>query len=88
MTPEQAQAIENLRAAFLELWEIIKKAVEKIVEWIRETVKNILPVFDALLYAANTNPKWWHLYKHANKYRTRKKYRRLLVRQLLRDAGG
>ena len=80
MTPEQAQAIENFRLAFIELWEIIKKAVEKLAEWI----KNVIPV----LYQPCTNPKWWHLYKHAKKSRTRKKYKRLIVRQWLREAGG
>lgn len=28
---------------------------------------------DAMLYSVNTHPKWWHLYKHAKKYRVRKK---------------
>ena len=39
---------------------------------------------DAMLYQANDNPKWWHYYKHAKKYRVRKKYRRRLERQLSR----
>lgn len=38
----------------------------------------------AALYYANEHPKWWHLYKHAKKARTRKKYRRRLMEQLLR----
>lgn len=38
---------------------------------------------DNLLYNANDHPKWWHLYKHARKYRTRKKYRRRLLQQLI-----
>lgn len=37
---------------------------------------------DAMLYSTNTHPKWWHLYKHARKWRTRKKYKRLLMKQL------
>lgn len=40
---------------------------------------------------ANDHPKWWHLYKHAKKARTRKKYRRRLMQQLvtkLAAAGG
>lgn len=37
---------------------------------------------DAMLYNANDHPKWWHYYKHAKKYRVRKKYRRRLERQL------
>lgn len=39
---------------------------------------------DELLYAANDNPKWWHLYKHAKKARTRKKYKNKLYRQYLK----
>lgn len=38
---------------------------------------------DRMLYAVNKNPKWWHLYKHAKKRRTRKKYYHMLVRQCL-----
>lgn len=39
---------------------------------------------DELLYEANDNPKYWHLYKHAKKARTRKKYRNKLFRQYLK----
>lgn len=35
-----------------------------------------------MLYKANDHPKWWHYYKHAKKYRVRKKYRRRLEQQL------
>ena len=38
---------------------------------------------DAMLYSVNTHPKWWHLYKHAKKYRVRKKYRKRLMQQLI-----
>ena len=38
---------------------------------------------DAELYQANAVPKWWHLYKHSKKMRTRKKYRRLIIGQLI-----
>ena len=41
-------------------------------------------VVDEILYRANDNPKWWHLYKHAKKARTRKKYRNKLFKQYLR----
>lgn len=39
-------------------------------------------VLDDLIRNTHGNPKWWHLYKHAKKYRTRKKYCGLLVEQL------
>ena len=38
----------------------------------------------AARYYANDNPKYWHLYKHAKKARTRKKYQRRLMKHLLR----
>lgn len=38
---------------------------------------------DAMLYSVNAHPKWWHLYKHAKKYRVRKKYRKRLMQQLI-----
>lgn len=38
---------------------------------------------DYMLYRANSHPKWWHLYKHAKKYRVRKKYRKRLMQQLV-----
>lgn len=44
-------------------------------------------LMDRMLFEANDNPKWWHLYKHAKKYRTRKKYRRRLMQQLFSKMG-
>lgn len=41
-------------------------------------------ILDKLLYKANNNPKWWHLYKHAKKARTRKKYKNKLYWQYLK----
>ena len=43
----------------------------------------MLDGFDPLLYSVNAHPKWWHLYKHAKKYRVRKKYRKRLMQQLI-----
>lgn len=48
------------------------------------TAKTASDLVDSLLYTANEHPKWWRLYKHAKKARTRKKYRRRLMQQLLR----
>ena len=87
--PEQAAAIvEALKQAF----EEVARKLREFNEWASEVLRNVAAatkkaandLMDRMLYAANDNPKWWHLYKHAKKYRTRKKYRRLLMKQLLR----
>ena len=62
------QLMDELAERFRKFWQYARKAVDTFV--------------DSLLYRANTHPKWWHLYKHARKWRTRKKYKRLLMRQL------
>ena len=72
LTPEQAAAIiEATKAATTALAGLAKT----IKQW-----ANCLT--DRMLYKANDNPKWWHLYKHAKKYRTRKKYRHRFMQQL------
>lgn len=40
-----------------------------------------IQVIEPFLYATNTNPKWWHYYKHAKKARIRTKYFKRLFRQ-------
>lgn len=88
-TPEQAAAIvERLKPAIAE----VARKLRKFVEWAREVVRNVAAAatttandfMDRLLYGANDNPRWWYLYKHAKKWRTRKKYRKRLMQQLLR----
>lgn len=89
--PEQADAIVK-RAA-----EIIRPAIDyaaqkaqEFMDWAFQTAGALAKFaaeaaskfMDALLYSANTHPKWWHLYKYAKKRRTRKKYRRRLMKQL------
>ena len=93
LTPEQAAAIVAA------VKPVIDKAIDTIVQALREftdwaadvlrkvaaaTAKTASDLVDSLLYTANKHPKWWHLYKHAKKARTRKKYRRRLMQQLLR----
>lgn len=88
-TPEQAAAmVEALKPAI----EEIARKLREFVEWAREVIRKVAEAatttandfMERLLYEANDNPRWWHLYKHAKKYRTRKKYRRLLMKQLIR----
>lgn len=85
--PEQAAAIaETMRRAFDRALETVRKAANWIVETLRKVAtaarEKAASFVDFMLYHANDHPKWWHLYKHAKKARTRKKYRRLLMRQL------
>ena len=88
LTPEQvATIVETLKPVFEEL----ARKVREFAEWIAEVLKQVAAAIckmakfiEAELYFANDNAKWWHLYKHAKKARTRKKYRRRLMEQLLR----
>lgn len=61
------------------LMDELAERFRKFRQYARKAVDTFV---DSLLYRANTHPKWWHLYKHARKWRTRKKYKRLLMRQL------
>lgn len=89
ISPEQAAAIveslkptiEKLKQAFRQIGEQLAQTFKKIVEAAHKSADEYM---DNLLYCANDNPKWWHLYKHAKKWRTRKKYRKKLMQQLLR----
>ena len=88
-TPEQAAAIvETLKPAIEEFVrrfrEIAVRAAEVLGKMAAIACKCISKFIEAELYFANDNAKWWHLYKHAKKARTRKKYRRRLMEQLLR----
>lgn len=93
ITPDTAAAILNtIQPAVLRFWEALADAARKAWAEITRTVKAASKCMariagrcmDAMLYQANDNPKWWHYYKHAKKYRVRKKYRRRLERQLSR----
>ena len=91
ITPDTAGAILNaLQPAALRFLEAVAKAAKEAWEWLKRGAAKAAKLatywadkcMDAMLYQANDNPKWWHYYKHAKKYRVRKKYRRRLERQL------
>lgn len=91
ITPDTAAAIlEALQPAALRFLEAVAKAAKEAWEWLKRGAAKAAKIaarwadkcMDAMLYQANDNPKWWHYYKHAKKYRVRKKYRRRLERQL------
>ena len=82
------EGIERAAQAIQKFGEWLLEAVRTAARIVRESVDKFV---DAMLYKANDHPKWWHLYKHAKKARTRKKYRRRLMQQLtakLSAAGG
>ncbi len=72
---------ESIVKTAREAWAQLKKAVKEVSRCIARIAGKCM---DIILYNANGLPKWWHLYKHAKKRRTRKKYRRLLMQQLTR----
>lgn len=93
ITPDTAAALlDAITPRIVKLWESVKswineaaKALGKLMAAIgKATAEAVSGFVDTMLYNANDRPKWWHLYKHAKKRRTRKKYRRLLMQQLTR----
>ncbi len=91
MTASAPSAMDELAAALCEFADQVANAFRQLVERIAEAIAPILKqlgkwiekIYDAMLNAAADNPRHWHLYKHAKKARTRKKYRRRLERALL-----
>lgn len=92
--PELTFSLAPESAAFLV--ELLKETRDKAVQALQqllEAVRNASAIvrekaaklIEAEMYFANENPRWWHLYKHAKKARTRKKYQRLLMKQLLKN---
>lgn len=90
--PEQAAAImARAKPVIDKVFNVVTQVLRDFSEWAAGVIKkaaeairrNVDAYMDALLYTANTHPKWWHLYKHAKKARTRKKYRRRLMQQLI-----
>ena len=91
ITPDMAAAIlEALQPAVLRFFEALVNAAREAWAEIKKVAKAAGRFMariagrcmDAMRYSTNDHPKWWHYYKHAKKYRVRKKYRRRLERQL------
>ena len=91
ITPNTAAAIlEALQPATLRFFEALGNAAREMWAGIERAAKAAGRIvariagrcMDDMLYKANDHPKWWHYYKHAKKYRVRKKYRRRLEQQL------
>lgn len=85
ITPEQwAKFAAAVKEAVERINEILRKCVEAFKRWWWRVACRMNEYIEAQMFHANDRPRWWHLYKHAKKYRTRKKYRHLLMKQLLR----
>lgn len=86
--PEGTAAIaKTLKLAIEQAAEAARKIMDAIVAAFKKAAaaaaKAMSEFMDSLLYKANNHPKWWHLYKHAKKYRVRKKYRKRLMQQFI-----
>ena len=82
--PATPDVTELMNSNTPEQWAKFAAAVKEAVEMINEILRRMNEYIEAQMFHANDRPRWWHLYKHAKKYRTRKKYRHLLMKQLLR----
>ena len=88
LTPER---VAELSEALKEAAEVMTRFFREFAAWAADALrkaaqaatKSVNSFMDGLLYHANEHPKYWHYYKHSKKIRTRRKYRKLLMRQLL-----
>ena len=82
-----AEIAEALKPAI----EAIAAALKQFTDTAHEIWRELVRVFhynwddflDKLLAVANDDPKAWRLYKHAKKARTRKKYKKRLMKKLV-----
>ena len=82
LTPVVYNYLRFINEHLTEALKAIGLQLNKYLEKIKQQLVRNDNLIDRLLYEANDNPRWWHLYKHAKKARTRKKYKHLLVKQL------
>lgn len=82
-----AEIAEALKPAIEAVAEALKRITDRALEILRELARvfryNWAEFLDKLLAVANDDPKAWHLYKHAKKARTRKKYKKRLMQKLV-----
>lgn len=81
ISPDQAKAIAQevvktvqpaIDYAAQKAREFIDWAIQVAGEFAKIAAESLSKFMDAMLYSVNAHPKWWHLYKHAKKYRVRK----------------
>ncbi|WP_339060047.1 hypothetical protein [Tepidibacillus marianensis] len=82
-----AEQVHQILNNFKRMADAVAEIAQVFIEAIRPVVQAIAKIFDHwfdnMLRATAPNLRWWHLYKHAKKARVRKKYRRLLMDNLL-----
>ena len=78
--------VEAMTDLVRKLTEAIAPVIEELARAITAAVKNITKqnnaIWEELLHSVATR-KEWHLYKHAKKRRTRKKYKRRLTLRVM-----
>lgn len=82
---EVVEAFERVEKAVAGMVKAIMEAIKPLIDWI---VNNIKKIWGAIV-SGLVPGKWWHLYKHAKRYRTRKKYERKirrLVAEIMRES--
>lgn len=67
------RAREALQRVADALRQVIQAVADALAPIIKAVVDEVLRLWEAVARAV-VPPKWWHLYKHAKKARTRKKY--------------
>ena len=77
----------TLRAAVQRVSDAIKELADAILNAFREVAKKVFDCLkdfmNSIMHNCTDHPRWWHYYKHAKKWRTRKKYKHLLQRELI-----
>lgn len=81
LRPAVLQFVERVTELARRAWEFLAEAARKARKFMAQLARQFT---DAMLHGTTAHPKWWHLYKHAKKYRVRKKYKRLLQREFLK----
>ena len=79
ITPPLLRAVQYAAEVARKAWDAFMEVVKKAAAIAADLAGKFV---DAMLRTANDHPKWWHYYKHAKKWRVRKKYKRRLERQL------
>lgn len=70
-------------AAFEAASNMAREIAETLTRLVPSIIKAVKAICDCVLLAVgNVNPKYWHYYAHAKKWRVRKKYRDKILREI------
>lgn len=85
-------ALQQAVEAAVVMIERVTQAMEEVIKAITAAVAPLFrALYDAYLKSMCDRPRWWHLYKHSKRLRTRRKYEHRLRRMAmnyLADAAG